>query len=183
MTPESTARRLAMPIGELRRSAIVAAARRWVGTPYHHQASCRAVGVDCIGLIRGVWREVCGAEPERPPGYGPDWAEATAEETLLQAARRHFVEVPPAEARSGDVIVFRFRPGLTAKHAAILVGLTHETALPTGTDRAASARLGDLTQRFTFIHAAERAPVCEVPLAGWWRRRIAGTFQFPGVID
>ena len=45
------------------REAIVAAARGWIGTPYQHQGSLRGVGCDCLGLVRGVWREVIGAEP------------------------------------------------------------------------------------------------------------------------
>ncbi len=49
--------------------SIVDAARAWIGTPYRHQASLRGVGCDCLGLLRGVWREVMGAEPEMPPPY------------------------------------------------------------------------------------------------------------------
>ena len=43
------------------RAAIVAAARGWLGTPYRHQASVRGEGADCLGLVRGVWRELIGA--------------------------------------------------------------------------------------------------------------------------
>ena len=32
-----------------------AAAIRWLGTPYHHQASVRGAGCDCLGLIRGIY--------------------------------------------------------------------------------------------------------------------------------
>ncbi|MGR3492459.1 MAG: peptidase P60, partial [Shimia sp.] len=52
-----------------------AEARRWIGTPYHHRASLRGVGCDCLGLIRGVWRAVVGEEPWELPAYAPDWAE------------------------------------------------------------------------------------------------------------
>ena len=38
------------------------AARAWLGTPYRHQASVKGVGADCLGLVRGLWREVAGAE-------------------------------------------------------------------------------------------------------------------------
>ena len=48
----------------MRRAEIVRAARSWIGTPYRHQASLKGVGCDCLGLLRGVWREVVGAEPE-----------------------------------------------------------------------------------------------------------------------
>jgi hypothetical protein len=36
------------------REAIVAAARSWLGTPYHHQASLKGVGSDCIGVITAL---------------------------------------------------------------------------------------------------------------------------------
>lgn len=41
---------------------IIAIARSWLGTPYHDQASLRGVGCDCLGLARGVWREIVGPE-------------------------------------------------------------------------------------------------------------------------
>ena len=41
---------------------VVRAARGWIGTPYHHQASVKGVGTDCLGLVRGVWRELYGCE-------------------------------------------------------------------------------------------------------------------------
>ena len=50
-----------------RAEEIVARARAWIGTPYRHQASRKGVGCDCLGLVRGVWRAVCGAEPEVVP--------------------------------------------------------------------------------------------------------------------
>ena len=37
---------------------VVELARSWIGTPYVHQASVRGVGCDCLGLLRGVWREL-----------------------------------------------------------------------------------------------------------------------------
>jgi len=57
----------------MRREDIVEAARAWLGTPYHHQASLRGVGCDCLGLVRGVWRDVLGEEPEALPPYSPHW--------------------------------------------------------------------------------------------------------------
>jgi NlpC/P60 family putative phage cell wall peptidase len=135
---------------------VVRLARGWIGTPYHHQASAKGVGGDCLGLVRGVWRELYCAEAELPPGYSRDWGEASGRETLLEAARRHLVEIGPGEARPGDVVIFRMRAGLIAKHAGVL-------ATPT-----------------TLIHAMEGAPAAEVSLGPWWRRRIAAAFSFPG---
>ena len=52
---------------------VIAAARVWLGTPYHDQASLKGVGCDCLGLARGVWREVVGSEPFPIPPYSRDW--------------------------------------------------------------------------------------------------------------
>ncbi len=143
----------------VQRADIIAAARDWLGTPYHHQASVRGVGADCLGLVRGVWLDVYGRTAEIPPAYSRDWAEASGEETLIAAAARHLVPTGAADARAGDVVVFRLRPGLVAKHAGILTSTT------------------------SFIHAMEGGPASEVPLVPWWRRRIAAAFAFPGVND
>src|SRR2546422_11694159 len=99
----------------LTRSAIVAEARAWIGTPYRHQASLKGVGCDCLGLVRGVWRAVCGAEPEPVPAYSRDWAEATGREALALAGQRHFVEIAPQEFKAGDVLLFRWRARLAAR--------------------------------------------------------------------
>lgn len=139
------------------RSAIIAEARSWIGTPYRHQASLKGVGCDCLGLVRGVWRALHGGEPERMPVYAPDWAEANGEERLAAAARRHLIEIAPADAQPGDVLLFRWRPHLPAKHAAILVS----------PDR--------------MIHAHDGAAVAEVHCAPFWRRRVAFAFRFPDV--
>lgn len=139
------------------RSRIVEAARGWIGTPYHHQASVRHVGTDCLGLVRGIWKELYGADAEEPPAYSRDWAEASGSEAMLEAASRHLVAKPIAAMSIGDVVVFRLRAGMVAKHAAIV------------------------TAPAMMVHAIEGAPVAEVPLTNWWRRRIAGAFQFPDI--
>jgi NlpC/P60 family putative phage cell wall peptidase len=139
------------------RKQIVVETRSWLGTPYRHQASLKGVGCDCLGLVRGVWRTVIGAEPERAPPYGPDWAEASSGEPLADAAARHLTAVDCNAFREGDVLLFRWRANLPAKHAAVVTA-------------------SDL-----MVHAHDGAAVTEVALAPWWRRRIAYAFRFPGV--
>jgi NlpC/P60 family putative phage cell wall peptidase len=143
----------------LTRQDIVAETRAWLGTPYRHQASLKGVGCDCLGLVRGVWRAVIGDEPERAPAYAPDWAEATAVESLAEASARHLVAIDPNAMREGDVLLFRWRAGLPAKHAAIL------------------------TASASMVHAHDGAAVTEVALAPWWRRHLAYAFSFPGLSD
>ncbi len=138
--------------------AVLRVTRSWIGTPYHHQASCKGAGTDCLGLVRGVWRELYGCEPQTMEPYSRDWT-TTGTETLLIAARRHFIEVDPGTAAPGDVAIFRYRSGMAAKHCGII------------------------TDQDSFVHAMEGVPVSEVPFANWWHRRLAGVFRFPGVIS
>lgn len=134
---------------------IIAAARSWIGTPYRHQASVKGIGCDCLGLVRGVWREAIGPEPEAMPAYSPDWAEAGGRETLAETALRHMTPVALHDMRAGDLVLFRWRRHLPAKHAGIL------------------------SDGYHFIHAQDGAAVCEAALTPWWRRRIAYVFRFP----
>jgi len=146
--------------------ACVAAARRWLGTPYRHQASVRGEGADCLGLVRGVWREVVGTEPEGTPPYSSDWAEVGGAETLLLAARRWMVEVSWEKARVGDVLLFRMSAGAVVKHCAILSAAGR---VPGG---------GGLPEP-KMIHAYWGRSVVESWMGPWWRRRLAAVFRLP----
>lgn len=138
------------------RADVVAAARGWLGTPYVHQASTCGGGTDCLGLLRGVWREVVGAEPVAVPAYSRDWSEPQGDERLWQAALAHLV--PTRVARPGDVLLFRMKRGAVAKH----VGIAAETgAAP------------------TFIHSYTGHGVVESALTAPWARRIVARFRFP----
>jgi NlpC/P60 family putative phage cell wall peptidase len=150
------------------RDAIVEAARAWIGTPYHHQASLKGVGCDCLGLIRGVWRELEGPEPEPLPPYTRDWGDATGSEPLLEAGRRHLVAIAIAGALPGDVIVFRMQAGV-AKHAGILTRGSLAVRAQAGRNEA------------SFVHAQEGIGVAEMWLTPWWRRRVSAVFKFPRV--
>lgn len=136
-------------------STVVGEALDRVGTPYRHQGSRKGVGCDCLGLLLGVWRALYGAEPEKPGAYAPDWAEAGGEDRFLDAASRHCMAKPLAGLCAGDLVLFRWRPHLPAKHAGIMVG----------PDR--------------FVHAYQGSVVVISALVPQWRRRIAGVFSFP----
>ncbi len=131
----------------------LAEARGWIGTPYRHQGSVRGAGADCLGLVRGVWRALYGAEPEAVPAYTEDWSEPEGAERLWAAALRHLV--PGAE---GQVILFRMRDGSVAKHVGI-----------------AGIRDGAVS----FVHAYSGHGVIESVLTVPWARRIAARFDFP----
>ena len=134
---------------------VVDIARDWLGTPYHDQASRRGAGCDCLGLLRGIWRELLGPETLSVPAYSRDWGETGREEVLAEAAKRVLIRIDVDQAGTGAVVLFRMRSGAIVKHCGIL----------TAPDR--------------FIHAYERLGVIEEPLTPAWRRRIAFAFLFP----
>lgn len=134
---------------------VVAQARRWISTPYRHQASLLGVGCDCLGLLRGVWRGLYGDEPCTVPPYAPGWADTARGDPLREAAARHLVPLDPPEAGPGDVLLFRWRTHLPAGHCAIASGPG------------------------AMIHAHDGAAVAEVAIHPWWRRHLAGAYRFP----
>jgi NlpC/P60 family putative phage cell wall peptidase len=143
-------------VNSVDRARIVAEARSWIGTPYHHQASVKGFGCDCLGLVRGVWRALHGEEPEAIPPYSRDWAEAGGRETLAEAAARHLRWSSPSCMLPGDVLIFALNERAPAKHCAIL------------------------TEPDRMVHSYERHAVAEVSLTPWWRRRLRFVFSFPG---
>ena len=106
-------------------NTVVGIARKWLGTPYVHQASCRGVGCDCLGLLRGIWRDLHGDEPEIIPAYTMDWSETMGEERLWAAAKRHLMAKPPMDADAGDVLLFRMRARGVAKHLGVQTETGH----------------------------------------------------------
>ena len=133
---------------------VIAAAQTWIGTPYHHQASLLGVGCDCLGLLRGVWRDVVGLEAPGLPPYSPDWGEVRAAEVLRDGCAGCMIAVE-GEAHSGDVVLFRMRSWAIAKHAGILVA----------PDR--------------MVHGHSMHGVLEQAITAAWRARAAFVFRFP----
>ena len=162
-----------------------------------HQASLKGVGCDCLGLLRGIWRELHGEEPEAIPPYSPDWAEATGAETLYMALKRHASEVPLAKLSPGDIALFRMSPRGPAKHCGIVAtspswggrraegepGGGHASAEPLPPPDAISLRSIASTSpqgggnAFTLIHARQNKRVSEEPLSPFWRGKLAFAFR------
>ena len=127
----------------------------WIGTPYLHQASLRNAGADCLGLVRGVRREL-GYPDEPMPAYAPGWGEvSTGEEPLLDAAHRLLVPRATRTPRRGDVLVFRMIARGPAKHCGIALGPRE------------------------FVHAQSGVGTVRAALSEPWLRRVAGVFAFP----
>ena len=109
---------------DLWRRKIIETALSWVDTPYQHQASLKGVGSDCLGLIRGVWRELYGSEPAELPPYSVDWAERHSRESLYAAACEYLTPIQNQTAQAGDVLMFRMQRDAVCKHVAIMIDET-----------------------------------------------------------
>ncbi|WP_407936802.1 NlpC/P60 family protein [Jiella pelagia] len=130
-------------------------AKNWLGTPYRHQGSAKGVGCDCLGLIRGIWRELHGAEPEEPAAYATTWSLRAGPDRLMVAAERHLWPIDVLHAVPGDVLLFRWRTSAPATHCAVV------------------------DEGGRIIHAYQGASVVSTALPRGWRLRIAGAYRFP----
>lgn len=131
-------------------------ARTWIKTPYRHQASLKGAGTDCLGVLRGVWRELYDTEPEAPPPYQPDWYDLRRDDLLLRKAQQYLLPLKTLDlARPGDVLVFRMRPNMAAKHCGIL------------------------SEAGRMIHALSGRHVEEVTVNRVYWDRCVGAFRFP----
>lgn len=138
---------------------IIQEAREWIGTPYHHQASVKGVGCDCIGLVRGIFRELYHYEVAENINYSSDWGDSNGNEDIINAGFKYMDAVPLEEMAPGDMVAVRWAKKRVAKHVMIL----------SGNGKA--------------IHAYNNAPVTEIHLNDWWRRRIVYAFRFPQEVN
>lgn len=143
------------------RTEIVAEARRWIGTPYQHQAHTKAAGCDCAGLVAGVavaigvvnidwWNN----EGLTYAGYGRQPANG-----LLERICDGFMSRVDS-MQPGDVVGIRW--GRETQHLAIVVPYQHGG--------------------FAMIHALEsNGCVIEHRINDVWMKRITSIWQMPGV--
>jgi NlpC/P60 family putative phage cell wall peptidase len=126
-------------------------ARKWIGTPFHHQGRLIGVGVDCAGVVVGVAHALGLAESYNDPrdySREPDGSMAR----ILSA---HLDKVPWKDRQSGDVV-----------HVAW-------SRLP--------QHVGILTGRGTLIHAYGKAGCVESPLSGSLLCGVRQVYRFKGV--
>ena len=122
------------------RADVVAAARAWTDTPFHHQARLKGVGVDCVGLVIGVARELGLIAPDFDVTAYPRVPDGTC---LMALAATHMTPIDRAAMQPGDVVVVSFdrdpqhlgilgdyrHGGFSIIHAAGLTGRVIETRL------------------------------------------------------
>ncbi len=131
---------------------VVELARTWLGTPHHHQACKKGIGVDCVGLVKGIYEELTGIVIP-PLNYSWDWGEAN-DDSLLMNAAGEFLQ-PVKTLKPGRVIALRWKQGRVAKHLMVL------------------------TEEDYAIHCVANSGVSEIYLTDWWKSKIVQVFQFP----
>ena len=103
------------------RSALIEEARSWLGTPYQVFQNCKGAGCDCGGYCYGVWRNV-GLLPSdaMPPRLSSQWYLNRTDEIIVRSLQSYgAVEIPMADAKSGDVLTFQY--GRAQSHMAFLL--------------------------------------------------------------
>jgi NlpC/P60 family putative phage cell wall peptidase len=138
------------------RAALLAEARTWLGTPWHHQAAVKGAGCDCIGFVRGAAEPFIGAV-DQPMDYAATWPLYRAEERLRDALAARGTEIPFKDALPGDILLFGFGKG-PAHHC------------------------GYLSEGGRFLHCyREAGAVVEQDLTAFWTEKLRGAFRLPGI--
>lgn len=142
------------------RAQIIAAAHSWLGTPYHHQARVKGIGVDCAQLMAGIAIEagLIAHDTVLPQDYSPEWHLHNRDEQLIEhLVRFGCVQKPVEETEPGDIIGFKI--GRAVGH------------------------LGLMLENDQFIHAqcmSDPKQVVLNSLSAEWKKRHTVTFSFPG---
>lgn len=90
----------------LLREAVIAEARSWLRTPYHHMGRVKGAGVDCLTLLAEVYHAAGVIPAIEIPYYPPDWHLHRSEERYLAGLTAYAREItPPAP---GDIALFKF---------------------------------------------------------------------------
>ncbi len=134
---------------------IVAEARGWLGTRFHHQGRVNGVGVDCAGLVVGV-----AAALGLPVRDRSDYSRQPDGQMLELTCDEQLERIPVEQIQPGDVLLMRF--ALEPQHLAIV----------------GDYEFGGLS----IIHAyAQMRRVVESRLDDVWLSRIVAAYRLPGV--
>lgn len=138
------------------RSEIITEAASWGGTPWHHMQASKGAGVDCVGIVRGVYAFTYGLPvPPCEFYYHPSWFYPPITRSLLDEALVNYLYTKSsASMEPGDIFTFdRYRAGI-ATHCGII--------------------LDDAE----FIHVDSRKGAVVTPFETPWKNRIVSCFSF-----
>lgn len=127
---------------------ILIAARKWIGTPWHHNQKCQGHGVDCVRFIEGVFKDGLGIEFGNIDGY----ARMPEGDSLLLFLKGLLLltEIPLTDKQPGDILLFRI--GKIPYH----VGISNGQGM---------------------IHADSHFGVVEIDSLGRWEGRLITGFR------
>ena len=108
-----------MNAADAQRQAVLAAAKDWLGTPFHHEAMVKGTGVDCGMFLIAVYREAGLIPAFTVEHYSYQWHLHRTREWYLEYLRQFGREIPEAEAGPGDVVIWKL--GRVFSHAAIIL--------------------------------------------------------------
>lgn len=100
------------------RAKVVAEARSWLSTPYHHRAKLKGIGVDCAQLVLGVYENAGLVKPFDTGDYPMDWHLHREDERYLTIISRLAGPIEREAAKPGDVVLFKF--GRAFSHGGII---------------------------------------------------------------
>jgi cell wall-associated NlpC family hydrolase len=104
------------PEEQAERAAVVAEARTWLGTRFHHEADVKGGGVDCAMLLVRCFVDTGILAPFDPRPYPIHWHLHQTEERYLSWLAKF--AYPTDNPQPGDVVIWRV--GNTFSHAAIV---------------------------------------------------------------
>lgn len=92
----------------------------WLGTPYHHNAKIRGVGVDCARFVIGACEDAGLLEKDSLVlgDYSNEWALHHARDVMHEVAEKYGIQVK--NPRRGDIFLYQY--GRVASHAGIYLG-------------------------------------------------------------
>ncbi|MDP9039576.1 MAG: hydrolase [Acidobacteriota bacterium] len=102
------------------RNAVVAEARSWLRTPYHHRANIKGSGADCALFPLAVYTSVLGLVAPPLPPYVQQFNLHSSEEKYLTYVREFGArEIQQDEVQPGDFALWRI--GRCYSHGAIVL--------------------------------------------------------------
>ena len=101
------------------RPAIIAEARRWLGTPFRDSCGLLGQGVDCLWFCYGVYQALGHVPKGIIPPYSPQFLMHQTDDPFLREIAPYTVEIAPDEAQMGDMVIFKF--GRCYSHSALII--------------------------------------------------------------
>lgn len=90
------------------RERIIAEAKSWLGTPFHHGARVKGAGVDCAQFVAAVYESVGVSDSVEFPEYKKDWFLHSNDERYCDTVLSQCIIVDTP--LPGDIVLFRRQP-------------------------------------------------------------------------